>query len=326
MKRGNPFNPPPRRPSQQPRSKRAIFPSHGIPQNKIMHHRRGLPEVPKQPRRDVRTDVHVAFQLFNVNLDEEWDVLNIPLSRIDFDNWFKQEQIALYDLERYNTQVEKWLTEFLKDPFKNREQFKIPELDMMPEKVSPQAEKLLPLNIEIQHEGKKYCDKVLWNPKNDVDLKQFAQSIVEDEKFPNSCIRKIMDQIQDQIDVFNRDPKPSADDIRDDLIRGYVEIEFKSSYRGIRVADKFLWNVYDEFVSPEEFARQYVLDVGLSSEWASKIAHCIRTRCHQHRTSIARKQLSGLKYSTTHNRSFVRSCEELDTEKWQPTVLVLRKS
>ena len=61
-----------------------------------------LQPVPKQPRRDVRTDVHVAFQLFNVNLDEEWDNLNIGISRTEFDNWFKQEKIALYDLERFS--------------------------------------------------------------------------------------------------------------------------------------------------------------------------------------------------------------------------------
>merc|ERR1719195_2008320 len=93
-----------------------------------------LPLVPKVPRRDVRTDVHVALQLFNVNTDEEWETLSIPLSRTDFDNWFKGEQIPLYDLERFNKIIGDWLKEFLKNPFKGRDQFKLPPNEILTKK------------------------------------------------------------------------------------------------------------------------------------------------------------------------------------------------
>lgn len=285
-----------------------------------------LQPVPKQPRRDVRTDVHVAFQLFNVNLDEEWDVLDIGLSRADFDNWFKQEQIALYDLERFNNKVANWLTEFLKDPFAGREQFKVSESDMVVGKETEKTGTLLPLVIDETTEGRRYRDFFLWDPNNGVNLHEFIETLIADAKLPSIAVKNITESCQQQIEKFQNAPTPSEEDVRDDLLRGYIVIEFRDSFRGIRVADKFLWNVYDDFVSPEKFSQEYVLDVGLSSEWAVLLAHTIRTKVYEHRASIARQQASGYQYSHQHFRNFVRSCEELDTEKWQPTVLVLRKS
>lgn len=321
MKRGSSKFYQPEHPSRPPPN-----PSRHLGKKKNGKKVQMLQPVPKQPRRDVRTDVHVAFQLFNVNLDEEWDNLNIGISRTEFDNWFKQEKIALYDLERFNNKVENWLTEFLKDPFRGREQFKVSDSDMVVGKAAEKPENLLPLVVDITCEGRRYRDFFLWDPNNGVNLHEFIETLVADSKLPTLAVKSIVESCQQQIEKFQNCPLPTGDEIRDDLLRGYIVIEFRDSFRGIRVADKFLWNPYDEHVSPEKFAQQYVLDVGLSSEWAVLLGHTIRMKCWEHKTSIAQKQASGFQYSSTHLRNFVRTCEELDTEKWQPTVLVLKKA
>lgn len=284
-----------------------------------------LPPVPNQPRRDVRTDVHVALQLFNVNTDEEWDVLNIPLDREEFDNWFKGEQIPIARLKEVNEIVGEWLAAFLVDPFKGRDQFKLSPNEVLRKK-TPKPDDLLPISIDLTADGRRFRDFFLWNPSSGVDLTDFVQQLVVDLKLPSTVVPQIVESTLAQIQQFQTSPKPGPSDVKDDLQRGYIVIEFRDSFRGIRVADKFLWNPYDDAVSPEEFARQYVLDVGLNSEWSVLLAHTIRLRVHEHRTAIAQKKASGFHYSGQHFKTFVRSCEELDTEKWQPTVLVLKKN
>jgi hypothetical protein len=300
-------------------------PAKRLKQTKGVSKSQMLPPVPKLPRRDVRTDVHVALQLFNVNTDEEWEILNIPLSREEFDNWFKGEQIPLSRMEELNTAVGEWLKAFLTDPFKRRDQFKLPPNEVLTKK-TPKPDNLLPITIDLTADGRRFRDFFLWNPNSGVDLTEFVHQLVADLKLPSSVVPQIVESTLAQIQQFQTSPKPGPQDIKDDLQRGYIVIEFRDSFRGIRVADKFLWNPYDDAVSPEEFALQYVLDVGLSAEWSVLLAHTIRSRVYEHRVAIAQKKASGFQYSGQHFKTFVRSCEELDTEKWQPTVLVLKKN
>jgi len=280
-----------------------------------------LPPVPSV-RRDIRTDVHVAFQLFNVNLDEEWDVLNMGITRQEFDNWFKQENMPVYDVDRFTETISEWLTQFLQDPFRNREQFNVAEGgEVRGETVKPQT--LIPLVIDVTSEGRRFRDQLLWDPGNKVDIEEFVKQMCRDKKLTSSHAKLILESLKKQMHRFESVPQPAEEDVEEDKQRGFIVIDFVESYRGIRVKDKFLWNPYDEVVSPEEFAHQYTLDVGLSSDWAVLLAHCIRAKVHRHRASIAMKQASGYDYSRWQN--FVRTCEELDRGVWEPTVLKLTR-
>eukprot|EP00494_Astrolonche_serrata_P021099 UN21333 len=73
-------------------------------------------DVPPQPKREVRSEVQVAFQLFNVNPAEEYEVLDLDVSKENFLRWFSQENMGDARMTEINNKIAEWFRNvFMKD-------------------------------------------------------------------------------------------------------------------------------------------------------------------------------------------------------------------
>jgi hypothetical protein len=130
-------------------------------------------------------------------------------------------------------------------------------------------DQLLPIRIDLDMEGRKYRDLIIWNLNEPYfTAEQFAKLIAEENNLSANFETEITNLIKRSIG--NYEP---ADQLKDECIKT-IEIDVRVD--NICVKDKFEWDISDNENSPEDFAELICNELGLSHEFSTQIAHQIR--------------------------------------------------
>ncbi|PSK46350.1 hypothetical protein B9Z65_5318 [Elsinoe australis] len=150
------------------------------------------------------------------------------------------------------------------------------------------AEELVPLRLEIELEKMRLRDTLTWNLHDrTVQLKLFAETLVEDLQIPmeqrQNIIRTVQNELKDQLENFYPPVYPLADTSdpgqpywahKNDDMR--INIRLNITVGHITLVDQFEWDINNPDNNPEDFAQQMARDLSLSGEFTTAIAHSIR--------------------------------------------------
>ncbi|KAF1806491.1 hypothetical protein FB192DRAFT_1273032 [Mucor lusitanicus] len=146
-------------------------------------------------------------------------------------------------------------------------------------------EVLVPIRIELEHEGYKLRDTFTWNLNESlVTPEQFAEVMCEDLKLPTAAFSdQIARSIREQIDDYNLNASMHHDKQGVEL-RTLIKLDI--TVGNWELVDQFEWDIGYPRNSPEEFAHKLATDLGLSGEFKTAIAHSIREQIHVHIKSL----------------------------------------
>ncbi|KAL1311040.1 hypothetical protein AAFC00_001256 [Neodothiora populina] len=159
-------------------------------------------------------------------------------------------------------------------------------------------EELVPVRLDIELEKLRLRDTFTWN-LNDrlIDPQQFAETLVEDLKLPQDSspmiARQVHQELMEQLQNYFPHIYPSGVPAEPDLPYGAhknddmrIMIKLNITIGHITLVDQFEWDTNNPLNSPEDFARQMALDLSLSGEFATAIAHSIREQSQLYTRSL----------------------------------------
>ena len=168
---------------------------------------------------------------------------------------------------------------------------KAPKLHIKRKDLAKQAdthEELVPIRIEVDWDKIKLQDTFTWNlADRTIPRDVFAQNLVEDFGLSLPAANPVLEQVQRQLDeqlndfypqVFIEedalDPELPYSAYKNDEMRMLVKLNI--TIGTVTLVDQFEWEINNHLNSPEEFARIMAWEMGLSGEFTTSIAHCIR--------------------------------------------------
>lgn len=159
-------------------------------------------------------------------------------------------------------------------------------------------EELVPVRLDIELEKLRLRDTFTWN-LNDrlVPPQLFAETLVEDLKLPQEAsqqlARQVHQEIAEQLQNYYPHVYPPGLPAEPDLPYGAhknddmrITIKLNITIGHITLVDQFEWDTNNPLNSPEEFARQMALDLSLSGEFCTAIAHTIREQSQLYTKSL----------------------------------------
>eukprot|EP00095_Tigriopus_kingsejongensis_P012433 maker-scaffold924_size80766-snap-gene-0.20 protein:Tk12433 transcript:maker-scaffold924_size80766-snap-gene-0.20-mRNA-1 annotation:"swi snf-related matrix-associated actin-dependent regulator of chromatin subfamily b member 1" len=147
------------------------------------------------------------------------------------------------------------------------------------------AEVLVPIRMDMDIEGQKLRDTLLWN-KNEtlISPEMFAEVICDDlDLNPVNFVPAIAAAIQQQLDSFPADTENLLKEQSDQR----VIIKLNIHVGNISLVDQFEWDLAEEANTPEEFAKKICADLSLGGEFVSAIAYSIRGQLAWHQKTYA---------------------------------------
>ena len=165
------------------------------------------------------------------------------------------------------------------------------ELHITRKELATQAEQLdelVPVRLDIEWDKVRLRDTFTWNIHDRViPTKLFAEQLVEDFKLPiDQCaplVEQVYANIREQVNEFHPqifideeplDPHLPYNAYKNDEMR--ITIKLNITIGQHTLVDQFEWEINNPMNSPEDFARQMTLDLSLSGEFTTAIAHSIR--------------------------------------------------
>ena len=182
---------------------------------------------------------------------------------------------------------------------------------------------LIPININVELEGIKYKDNLLWN-LNEPYLTEdsIAHILANDNNLPSSFEKEISSQIKRQINSYKKfnkmDDKEIIKTIKIDILIG--DLEYK---------DQFEWDIANPDNDPEEFAKNVCKDLGLGTEFVVPITHNIREQILElQKTASSEKNnfyYGGNYYKQPNKKNVIDENNYIreiftDTSEWDPEV------
>lgn len=177
---------------------------------------------------------------------------------------------------------------------------------------------LVPIRIELEHEGYKLRDTFTWNLNESlITPEQFADIICDDLKLPQSIFSdQITKSIKEQLDDYNLNAssmmkEEQEEQQKSDTLAQNDDVDHSNSGKGIELrtviklditvgnrelVDQFEWDISCPRNSPEEFANTLSTDLGLGGEFKTAIAHSIREQIHVYIKSLL---LVGYEFNNT---------------------------
>ncbi|KAH0163672.1 SNF5-domain-containing protein, partial [Aureobasidium melanogenum] len=159
-------------------------------------------------------------------------------------------------------------------------------------------EELVPVRLDLELEKLRLRDTFTWN-LNDrlVSPQLFAENLIEDLKMPTEhsqlLARQVHQELLDQLNNYyphvypagqSAEPETPYNAHKNDDMRITVKLNITIGH--ITLVDQFEWDINNPLNSPEEFARQMSLDLSLSGEFTTAIAHSIREQCQLYTKSL----------------------------------------
>ncbi|CCH40770.1 Chromatin structure-remodeling complex subunit [Wickerhamomyces ciferrii] len=131
---------------------------------------------------------------------------------------------------------------------------------------------LIPIRINLEHNSNRIVDFFMWNLNETlITPEQFALITCQDMDLPNSYQSQIANSIKSQIEEYTNlvtIQLPKNIDI-------HVVIELSCNLDKNLYEDKVEWDLTNDAITPEAFARYVVMDLGLSLEFLPAIAHTL---------------------------------------------------
>lgn len=159
-------------------------------------------------------------------------------------------------------------------------------------------EELVPVRLDLELEKLRLRDTFTWN-LNDrlVSPQLFAENLIEDLKIPveasQQLARQVHQEMLDQLNNYYPHVYPAGVAAEPDLPYGAhknddmrITVKLNITIGHITLVDQFEWDINNPLNSPEEFARQMSLDLSLSGEFTTAIAHSIREQCQLYSKSL----------------------------------------
>ena len=179
---------------------------------------------------------------------------------------------------------------------------------------------LIPININIELEGKKFKDIFFWN-LNEPYLKEddFAKILVDDNQLPAGFEGEIISQMKRQISQYKK-----YEDIEGEILK---TIKLDIRIGEIVYNDQIEWDINNPNNSPEEFAKSVCKDLGIGTEFVLPISHSIREQILEFQKAAVNEKKNYLpRYSQSGNNknkvdlnNYLRDIYNRETE-WQPDV------
>lgn len=179
---------------------------------------------------------------------------------------------------------------------------------------------LIPININIELEGKKFKDIFFWN-LNEPYLKEddFAKILVDDNQLPAGFEGEIISQMKRQISQYKK-----YEDIEGEILK---TIKLDIRIGEIVYNDQIEWDINNPNNSPEEFAKCVCMDLGLGTEFILRISHSIREQILEYQKAAVNENKNYFqRFSNTGNfknkideNNYLRDIYNGDSE-WQPEV------
>ena len=180
---------------------------------------------------------------------------------------------------------------------------------------------LIPININIELEGKKIKESFFWNLNEPyLTVESFAKIISDDENLPSGFENEIINQMKRQISQYSRYEK-----IEGEILKT-IKIEFRIG--DMVYTDQFEWDINNAENNPEMFAKSVCADWGLGSEFVLPICHSIREQILEHQKAAVneRKSFHSGHYGKTNSsyrvinvNNYLRDIYSENSE-WQPHI------
>ncbi|KAI5206592.1 hypothetical protein AUEXF2481DRAFT_8609 [Aureobasidium subglaciale EXF-2481] len=159
-------------------------------------------------------------------------------------------------------------------------------------------EELVPVRLDLELEKLRLRDTFTWN-LNDrlVSPQLFAENLIEDLKMPPEhsqlLARQVHQELLDQLNNYYPHVYPAGQPAEPDVAYSAhknddmrITVKLNITIGHITLVDQFEWDINNPLNSPEEFARQMSLDLSLSGEFTTAIAHSIREQCQLYSKSL----------------------------------------
>eukprot|EP01017_Pseudomicrothorax_dubius_P026902 TRINITY_DN3041_c0_g1_i3.p1 TRINITY_DN3041_c0_g1~~TRINITY_DN3041_c0_g1_i3.p1 ORF type:complete len:257 (+),score=52.02 TRINITY_DN3041_c0_g1_i3:346-1116(+) len=184
---------------------------------------------------------------------------------------------------------------------------------------------LIPIRIDIEIEGRRFRENILWNIDEPyLTPENFAKIIAEENNLPPAFEHEIASVIRRGIAIY-RPYFPQS-------IELYRVIELDIRIDNISLKDRFEWDINDPNNNPEEFAYHLCSELGLNAEFAVQIAHSIREQIVAYQRQAMEKRedrgrgiedISQMKKST---RSLLESSNALSNIKSSFTTVQINEN
>jgi SWI/SNF-related matrix-associated actin-dependent regulator of chromatin subfamily B protein 1 len=138
---------------------------------------------------------------------------------------------------------------------------------------------LIPININIELEGKKYKEIFFWEFNEPyLKVENFAKILVEDNSLPSSFESEIINQMNKQINQYTK-----FDKIEGEIVK-IIKLDLRIG--DMVVTDQFEWDINNPSNSPEDFAHSLCTDLGLGSDFILPISHSIKEQILEHQKAV----------------------------------------
>ena len=139
---------------------------------------------------------------------------------------------------------------------------------------------LVPIKIDLADKNGRYVDSFCWNIYNPLlTPEEFAWKTCMEENLPSEMIPRIVDQLVEQIEAFKSlihivESSGNNEAIVNQLKNFVSTVTIRNNV--LQYSDTFQWDAYSSLCSPEDFAKQTCLDLGLPSDMQPVIALRLR--------------------------------------------------
>lgn len=154
----------------------------------------------------------------------------------------------------------------------------LPPLCFSPEEVSTlQDSIIIPIKLKITTPGAVINDQILWNLNDELITPEiFASMMAQDLDLNRNTEQAIVSNIKDQIQNYKDLISNPNNSIIDQFLRNEKEfhavLDISCNIGEDFFTDKVEWDLLDNTVTPEMFAKTIVADIGLKPEFETAIA------------------------------------------------------
>lgn len=161
------------------------------------------------------------------------------------------------------------------------------------------AEDYIPIQISVSHNGAIEKINVIWNyGERTVTPEAFAKIVLEDFGWPLSHEQEILYAIKKAVEShrkFTFEFDPSFEEL-------FVTIELNIVEDGIKVTDRFEWDLFEESNSPGDFAASLASDLGLPRKFEGLIAFEIHRQLYNFKKYLSQKDAAQNNESLTRQK------------------------
>ncbi|MCQ2818274.1 MAG: SWI/SNF chromatin-remodeling complex subunit SNF5, partial [archaeon] len=182
---------------------------------------------------------------------------------------------------------------------------------------------LIPINLNVELEGKKYKEIFFWNLNEPyLPVKNFAKILCEDNNLPNGFETEIINQMEKQISLYKHYEKIDGEILK------VIKLDIRIG--DMVYQDQIEWDINNPDNSPEEFAKTVCIDLGLGTEFVLPICHSIREQILEFQKSVVTEKKNSY-YNGYYIKPNALSKNKVDennylrdifteSSEWQPTV------